>query len=1062
MPIVSRADADEVGQLIARVFGSTADQRSSAARSLFVEVMDFDASYGTVSLANAASGVALPEYAERVAELEGVHVVFVQLDTTETDRVRKADASEAARLVASQLGDDILLVFVNTSGSQLHFIHPSFVGSRPTLRRMVVERDMPRRTAVQQVSNIYWRHRDTGSVRVALEESFDVEPVTKRFFAEYQRVFDHAMDRVEGFGDGAEEQESKKLFVQTLFDRLMFVYFLQRKGWLVFRGRKDYLEAFWEDHCNRDDSDDFGAKNFHYDRLRLLFFGGLNNYQSQDVTSDPTARNYIGEVPFLNGGLFEETADEKNRKGMNGTKVPDECIEEIFDKLFGRFNFTVMESTPFDIEVAVDPEMLGKVFEELVTGRHESGSYYTPRAVVSFMCREALKGYLGERMPSLGSEVIASFVDDRETSGISLAAARGISSALDDFSVIDPACGSGAYLLGMMQELVDLHTALYSDRLKSDARDVYALKLHIIQRNLYGVDVDEFAVNIAMLRLWLSLAIEYDGDTPEPLPNLDFEIVRGDSLLGPDPSGESGSEMFRFHAHGVGERIAGLKAKYMRAFGPEKAVIKRDIEREETQLRETLGGAESPAGSVDWRIEFAEVFARGGFDAVVANPPYVVVKDSQLRAMYKEGVYGRMNLYGLFIQRSLQLMSGGSQLLFINPRTLLTDRYFTNLRKVIKQKTKLRGVVLIADRHNTFDRVLQECIILHLSRNMDARPQPIYSVNTRAISVPTDLNDRQRSVSISSDKVLLGKEYDDSFYIGESEFDYEVFERMNSVGVKLSHFGIKAETGKIQFDKYRKHVIPAHAEGASRLIWAENIQRYTQRESVRRTGKEWLDKSIKSAIRPNIISSGIVTQRVFANEQPRRIISTLILPHMIGADDIYSENHTNFISINKRDVSYEFILAVLNSSMTEYIFRRLNSNTQVSSGEINKLLFPPIPDPETLTAITTLVNELLNLGGVDIKSDAALKAISCERRLDQLIGSLYGFSPTEVKMIQTRLPSYERVYGVENDHPSGLSSLLDAVERIRESVPKSEWAKLPADGAANYKHYLYGHPKDDE
>ena len=107
--------------------------------------------------------------------------------------------------------------------------------------------------------------------------------------------------------------------------------------------------------------------------------------------------------------------------------VPDECIFEMFDKLFDKFNFTVMESTPFDIEVAVDPEMLGKVFEELVTGRHDSGSYYTPRLVVSFMCREALKGFLQGRVPDLSPEAIAKFVDEHDASAISsVAAARGV------------------------------------------------------------------------------------------------------------------------------------------------------------------------------------------------------------------------------------------------------------------------------------------------------------------------------------------------------------------------------------------------------------------------------------------------------------------------------------------------------------------------------------------------------------------------------------------------------------------------------------------------------------
>ena len=104
-------------------------------------------------------------------------------------------------------------------------------------------------------------------------------------------------------------------------------------------------------------------------------------------------------MPFLNGGLFDMT----ERDGQTSIFVPDQCVSEIFAKLFDRFNFTVMESTPFDIEVAVDPEMLGKVFEELVTGRHESGAYYTPRPVVSFMCREALKGYLEGRDTGVSS-----------------------------------------------------------------------------------------------------------------------------------------------------------------------------------------------------------------------------------------------------------------------------------------------------------------------------------------------------------------------------------------------------------------------------------------------------------------------------------------------------------------------------------------------------------------------------------------------------------------------------------------------------------------------------------
>ena len=425
MPIVNREDAVEVESRTECIFAASPSERAGEIRALFVEVLDFDQASGQVAFDTAPSNIALPASAERIAELDGVHVLYVALDTPESDRVRKGEVGAAAKLIAEQLGDDLLLVFTNTSASQLHLIQPSFKGARPTLRRMIVERDLPRRTAVQQVSNIYWNHRDSGSIRSALDKTFDVEAVTKAFFAEYKRVFDRAMRLVQGFESGDDdeekkkEQENKRLFVQTLFNRLMFIYFLSRKGWLTFGGDKDYLNALWRDYRSNPDQ-----ANFYGDRLYHLFFFGLNNPQSRDLNfKDSFMESIFGNVPFLNGGLFEETALDKR----SGVIVPDGVIESILSDLFDRFNFTVMESTPFDIEVAVDPEMLGKVFEELVTGRQEKGSYYTPRPVVSFMCREAIKGYLEGLDTGLANEDIAMFVDDRDTSGVRLPSAPKVS-----------------------------------------------------------------------------------------------------------------------------------------------------------------------------------------------------------------------------------------------------------------------------------------------------------------------------------------------------------------------------------------------------------------------------------------------------------------------------------------------------------------------------------------------------------------------------------------------------------------------------------------------------------
>ncbi len=607
MPIQNRDDAVEVEVQIAAIFAASLEGRTNAIRRLFVESLDFDPLSGQVGLAGAPANAMLPAAAERVAVLDGVNVLYVGLGTDGTDRVRKAEVDAAARLIAGQLGDDLLLVFTNTSASQLHFILPKFEGARPTLRRMVVERDLPRRTAVQQVAGIFWNHRDKGLIRAALDTAFDVEPVTKEFFGEYKRIFENMMGAVAGFGKP--EDEDKRVFVQTLFNRLMFVYFLSRKGWLQFDNNADYLKALWQDYGKG-----LGDGSFYRDRLRPLFFSGLNNPNSRDLTEG--LKTVIGDVPFLNGGLFEES--ELDRR--DGIAVPDEAIGQVLEGLFDRFNFTVMESTPFDIEVAVDPEMLGKVFEELVTGRHDSGAYYTPRPVVSFMCREALKGYLEGQDTGLDAGAIAGFVDYHDTEGIGVAQARRIAEALAEVTVVDPACGSGAYLLGMMQELIELQVRLFN--VTQDARSLYQLKLEIIQRNLYGVDIDDFAVNIAMLRLWLSLAIDYEGATPEPLPNLDFKVVCGDSLLGPDPS--SGAEV----QGGLGysqekvQLFGDLKGEFLRASsGADKDRLRAEIASVNAEIQESLGVV-ADEDVLNWRVEFAEVFGGGrGFDIAIANPP---------------------------------------------------------------------------------------------------------------------------------------------------------------------------------------------------------------------------------------------------------------------------------------------------------------------------------------------------------------------------------------------------------------------------------------------------------
>ena len=509
--------------------------------------------------------------------------------------------------------------------------------------------------------------------------AFDVEAVTKRFFAEYAEAF----NRVEESVKGVPQDEACRLYTQRLMNRLMFLYFIQRKGWLSFGGDKKYLRALFKAAAD-------AKEDFLNDRLYWTFFAGLNTInEDRKVHANVNLKERRGEVPFLNGGLFdlEDEYDVRDK-----VKIPNAAFAAVLE-LFERYNFTVTESTPLDVEVAVDPEMLGKVFEELVTGRHETGSYYTPRPIVAFMCRETLKHFLMETVKD--EAAVARFVDDGDPS--KLPDPETVLNALRSVKVCDPACGSGAYLLGMMQELLRLREALFATK-GLDAVTVYKRKLEIIQNNLYGVDIDVFAVNIAKLRLWLSLAVDFEGKTPPPLPNLDFKIECGDSLTAPDP--QEIPDLFRALLVQSADRLADLKGEFLSTYGAKKKKLAERIKNEETKLRESLHENVDPA-SVDWRVAFAEVFRNGGFDVVLGNPPYVrqeAIKGLKpsLKKIY-QCYSGVADLFVYFYERGIQLLKPGGQFAFITSNKWYRTGYGEKLRAWLAARTRLHCLIDFGD-----------------------------------------------------------------------------------------------------------------------------------------------------------------------------------------------------------------------------------------------------------------------------------------------------------------------------------------------------------------------------
>jgi len=399
-----------------------------------------------------------------------------------------------------------------------------------------------------------WREQWSGA--------FDKEELTKRFFKRFRRlcgIVAHDIARRNDLDQAKANSEA-----QILLERLLFLYFIQRKGWLD--RKPDYLVREFNEH-HRHKPDD---TSYYHSFLSVVFRRLSSRQMGREAE--------IGHLPFLNGGLFEEDPGAfKDATPLRlGLKVGNGVMAQVFDELLERYNFTIREDTPLDHDVAVDPEMLGKILECLVLEmeaaegapdrRKATGSYYTPRIVVHFICREVLRQFLLARLD--GPDW-----DERLKRLLAIDASHGlrahdlealeriltpdeaarVRSLLRDIKACDPAVGSGAFAVGLLHELVNLCVICETrergkdPRLGQDPNYLFRLKLHFIENAIYGVDILERAVEICKLRLWLSLIVDYQLRVDPfactkaqfvaalkripPLPNLDFKIRRGDSLL---------------------------------------------------------------------------------------------------------------------------------------------------------------------------------------------------------------------------------------------------------------------------------------------------------------------------------------------------------------------------------------------------------------------------------------------------------------------------------------------------------------------------------------------------
>lgn len=372
-----------------------------------------------------------------------------------------------------------------------------------------------------------------------LFDAFNVEKLNKEFFKTYKEFYQKGVSEIverKSFYklliDKTQEDDEKKEkpirdFVKKMLGRIVFLHFLQKKGWMGVEannknwngGDIKFLQNLFANTKHKN--------NFHTTALRTLFFETLNTKRKNDLA--PTALNDGIKLPYLNGGLFD-----KDNSFYNDIDFTADYFKNLLE-FFEQYNFTIDENDPYDNEVGIDPEMLGHIFENLLEENKDKGAFYTPKEVVHYMCQESLIQYLRTHLPECTEDespatiALQNFIrngmigERTDKKNFVVQQAKRIERLLDHVKICDPAIGSGAFPMGMLQEIYKAKTNL---DLTLDHTEV---KKQIIQNCIYGVDIENGAVEIARLRFWLALVV--DETTPQPLPNLDYKIMQGNSLL---------------------------------------------------------------------------------------------------------------------------------------------------------------------------------------------------------------------------------------------------------------------------------------------------------------------------------------------------------------------------------------------------------------------------------------------------------------------------------------------------------------------------------------------------
>ena len=769
-------------------------------------------------------------------------------------------------------------------------------------------------------------------------------------------------------------------------------------------------------------------KDHFIDNVLEALFNDLN---SENEKKQPQYR-----TPYLNGGLFERDATDET-----AFPLPAKYMQSLLD-FFASYNFTIDENDPDDAEVGVDPEMLGRIFENLLEDNKDKGAFYTPKEIVSYMCRESLIAYLQTDIEDEATkEAIRQFVTTHDVNalGTNNKFRQQVDEALKSVKICDPAIGSGAFPMGLLKELFQCRTALEGISQHQAAE----IKKHIIQQNIYGVDIERGAVDIARLRFWLSLIV--DEETPQALPNLDFKIMQGNSLLeqykGVDLSTMTDAKWKANESLSIFDNMLDVYRRDMRIMisqyydctnhDQKQSLKKQILENVKDQLIEQHINPKDIDVNLSennqfflWHTWFFDVFSLGGFDIVIGNPPYIniskVPQYSKELESYKEIHTGYNDLMYYFIYHGLSILKQNGILNMITSNYFLGNDYALKLRNVLKEKLmRLYNFhsALIFESANVHtcisfatNNVKESDVHFYIYKYDKKKGEIDFNVDFSNIVINRESLANTWIIANSNSALIIGKLLIDSIPLGKiAEIEQGSKSGKNKIFTVSREFAVlnKFESGIVRNNVKNGDVLKYYIKDRGNcLLYTDNETDITKYPNA----KSYLEQYKMVLMGRNEVAKGLYKWYRFDRPRRKEIFDAkekIIVPYRaehnrFAYDDCQYFNDGGdiraIVIINEK-YPIKYVLGILNSSLMDWFFGFIGKvKGRVREYFNNPLSQIPIKGCSSVVqeTIIKLVDKILSAK----RSNPSADTSGLESEIDRLVYQLYGLTEEEIKIVE--------------------------------------------------------------